>query len=71
MELGYNSVTPEESLWWESNECSQEEWKFLCKLFGLDPKHTQIIKVVDYTVESFIVEEEVNDFCLEEDSIFL
>lgn len=70
MELGYNRITPKESLWWESNECTQEEWAFLCKLFGQDPNHTQIIKIIGYTVESFVVERKIDDFCLENESIF-
>jgi hypothetical protein len=55
---------------WESDECTKEEWKFLCKIFGEDPTHTSVIKVTGHVVEAFIVEEIIDDFCMEEDSIF-
>jgi len=70
MQLGYNKTKSTESLWWESNECTKEEWGFLCKLFGQDPEHTMVLKIEYYTVETFTVEQVVKDHCLSEDSIF-
>jgi len=70
MEIGYNRITPREPLWWESNEFTQEEWVFLCTLFGQDPNHAQIIQIIDYAVESFVIERKVDDFCSKEESIF-
>jgi hypothetical protein len=46
-----------EFLVWESNECTKEEWKFLCKIFGEDSLHTTVIKVTGYVVEAFTTEE--------------
>lgn len=68
--MSYNTIKPTESLWWESNECTKEEWKFLCNLFGQDPDHTMVLRVMDFTIETFNVDRLVTDYCSSEDSIF-
>jgi len=71
MACGFNNETTEHlTRVWESNECTKDEWKFLCALFGEDSEHTLVLKLVDFTKEVLTSEQKINNHCSSEDSIF-
>lgn len=68
--MAYTLQVPKEFLVWESDECTEEQWKFLCRLFGQSHRNTSMISVHIEKIEAYQEDDVVTNFCSPEDSMF-